>query len=647
MQILLLISKELTLSEATTFEGLVREAFIEPLRSVLIVDDQYPTWEEIFNLNLIGSAHSESLKNSSEKKKWHEPATANEVSGLIKEFRNQKPGFVIDIHDGVSGESKSVSCAGESPAELADHLHQSDLLVLDYNLEGINPGTGGDTARKILASVLKNQHFNLVVIHTSEDLEDTIYECLRSLMVRRSTSFDENCKANIDKIEDQIMEGEDEGDFDRSDIYEKLDMASYINARKSEDCFNKAFGDFMASRGGFSNLSSWADSLNLSMSEKKSFFYWSIDTFEKKYSNEFSETSFDGLSWSISDDCKWLRTSRGFVCFVKKGPENLIAELERAIVDWRPTPSRLISAKYRHEMSRMGAEVEDTSLRQKHAFAKFYDTIRNPGDSNLPPSQISLLRRLKLKDHVARQSEMLSFLVEDNVADFGQKIFDTDESEGSVFHSYYGVELERDSEHQKAISEYNRYVCCLPSKKNAFGVLKPEQLDSGHIFRLDGSWWVCATPACDLQPGQNTIAFKKGADESLRPFTALRLYEVKNLEALTDRHINSGSYCYIESGGEIVGLGLKSPKDDSKNPAVQKVDWRAFVALRGGMIEEGKLPILELCLELDGMNMKSENKDAEVVAKLRYEYALNYIQRIGTSVSRIGLEYVSSPKTTV
>ncbi len=36
---------------------------------------------------------------------------------------------------------------------------------------------------------------------------------------------------------------------------------------------------------------------------------------------------------------------------------------------------------------------------------------------------------------------------------------------------------------------------------------------------------------------------------------------------------------------------------------------------------------------------------ATLVAKLRYEYALNYIQRVGSSVSRIGLGYAAYPKT--
>ncbi|MBH2721165.1 MULTISPECIES: response regulator receiver domain [Serratia] len=628
------------MAKENTFEGLVREAFITPLRSVLIVDDQYPTWEEIFNSRVIGDKYSENIEASSAKKKWHEPATADEVIKLISEFRSQNPGFVIDIHDGVSDKISGKTAGSESPKQLADHLHQSDLLILDYNLEGAEAGTGGDTARQILASVLNNQHFNLVVVHTSEDLENTMYECLRTLMVSCTSKYDEKCIEYIDTLDEVISDKEAVDEFDRSHIEGKLDMATYIQARHPDEGLAFALGQFMRGEGAYFELSTWANELQLTKPEKKIFFYWAIRVFEKKYLSDFTDNPPKGLSWHISENCKWLRTSRGFVCFVSKGPENLLHELQTALVDWKPTPSRLLSAKYRHEISRIGAEVEDTSLRQKHAFAKFYETIRNPGRDDLPVAQIEILRHYKLKDHVSRQSEMLSFLVEGSVADFGKRIYAADELTGFTFHEHYKVDLNNDNDRKDAVSQYNRYVCCLPSIDDVSGETRSEQLDSGHIFKLEDTWWVCATPACDLQPGQGTIAFKKGRDLSLRSFTAIKLYPVKNLDELTYQHINSGSYCYVEYDGKILGLGVKSPRDDSTTPAIQKVEWRAFVAKNGGVIEDRRLSLLELQLELDDLKIKSDNKEAEVVAKLRYEYALNYIQRVGTSVSRIGLGYV-------
>lgn len=629
------------MSDLNTFEGLVHEAFIGPLRSVLIIDDQYPTWEEIFSSKIDSEDNIQEIENVIGKKKWKSPAIAREIMNLISEFRSQKPGFIIDIHDGVSNEVAVKTAGSETPEQLANHLHQSDLLILDYNLEGVQAGTGGDMARRILASVLNNQHFNLVVVHTSEDLDNAIYESLRSLLQSCTSQYNDDENRQINHIENIISEKEDEGDFDRSLIEEKLDMSSYIQIRHPEGGQKKALSEFMRGYGAFKDLSDWADELELNRSQKKWFFYWAIRSFEKKYLADFTDTPPRGLSWGISSPCKWLRTTRGFACFVKKGPKNILAELEKALVDWKPTPSRLLSAKYREEISRIGAEVEDVSLKQRHAFAKFYETIRKPGNEQLPESQIDLLRYYKLKDHVSRQSEMLSFLVEENVADFGKRIYAVDKNNGFTFKNHYHVDLDNQNDNIVAVNQYNRYICCLPSREELMGNDISEQLDSGHIFKLDDSWWVCATPACDLQPGQNTIAFKKGTDINLRPFTAIRLQPVTNLNELTSQHINSGSYCYVQFGEEIVGLGIKSPKDDSTTPAIQKVDWRNFVALNGGVIKDGKLSLLELQLELDNLKIKSEQKEAVFIAKLRYEYALNYIQRVGSSVSRIGLAYVS------
>ncbi len=631
------------MANGASFDDLVHEAFIKPLRSVLIVDDQYPTWEEIFNSKLEGTDKSIEIENRSETKSWSSSGTAKEVYDLVREFRCQNPGFIIDIHDGVSSQIDIKTAGSESPQELADHLHQSDLLVLDYNLEGSESGTGGHTARKILSSVLSNHHFNLVVVHTSEDLDNVIHECLCSLMKTCSSQYNQNIVDELEKLENLIIEKEEEDSFDRSLIADKFDLASYIYSRSADGVLEKALGEFMQGKGVLSALSAWADELSLIGKNKRIFFYWAVRELENKNSSNFIESPPEALLWHISDNRRWLRTSRGFVCFVEKGPQNLIAELKDALENWKPTPSRLLSAKYRDEISKIGADVEDQSLRQKHAFAKFYDTIINPNPNGLDlnDDQVELLRRQKLRDHVSRQSEMLSFLVEEEIIEFGSRIYETDRLSGFQFKNHYDVDLTDQNQKREAVSQFNRHICCLPSKPTEVTSEIKEQLDSGHVFKIDNDWWVCATPACDLQPGQNTIAFSRGNDQSLRPFTALRLEKVSDLKDLTSDHINSGSYCYVEYEGKVIGLGTRSPKIDAQKPAESKVFWRSMVAKNGGVISHGKLELFEIQLELENDVLKSELKVAEVVTKLRYEYALNFIQRVGGSVSRIGLGYVS------
>lgn len=627
------------MAETASFGELIEEAFIEPLRSVLIVDDQYPTWEEVFNSGLKGADFDGAVEKTSKDKKWRKDiATAKEILDLVSEFRSQKPGLIIDIHDGVSSNAGEKIAGSETPDQLADHLHQSDLLILDYNLEGSEAGTGGDLARQILRSVLSNQHFNLVVVHTSENLEDAFNQSVLSLMHSCTSQFDEKMREEIVAIGASL---DDEPEFSKNEVLECFGEADYVSLRlPGKENFNRFLGEYMSGKGVFAGLSGVADRLGLKGGQKKNFFFWALSEYEKSIKQSFcSGESPSGLSWKNAGDFKWLRTSRGFVCFVEKGPERLLEDLKCSLEDWQPSPSRLISAKYRDEISRMGAEVEDEALRRKFSHAKFYDTIQNPTPHELAGDQVAGLREQRLREHVARQSEMLSFLIEDQVAAFGSRLHRCDVDTKGDFRSHYEVDLEDPKQKQEARDQYNCHVCCLPLKKKPNELDLKEQLDSGHVFRLGENWWVCATPACDLQLGQTKIAFSEGTDGSLRPFTALKLHKVSDLNKLTDGHINSGTYCFIECEGKIIGLGAKDPTLDVKEPASSKVTWRSMVAKNYGTITNGQLDLLEITL--DGEEIKSDPTWASVHAKLRYEYALNFIQRVGGSVSRIGLGYVT------
>lgn len=612
-----------------SFSELVKEAFIDPLRSVLIVDDQYPTWEDILNDHFDASSQDDTLRKQSEAKNWRKnPADPNSV---IEQFRRREPGLVIDIHDGVKPNYKVE----------ASHLHQSDLLVLDYNLEG--ESFGGEKARKILQTVLKNQHFNLIVVHTGEDsLDDVMFECLFSMMSSCTSQFNNDFTATLDALSERLDEFGDGDDFDRNLLSEKLSPEMYFSLRRSGSNVRDVQRQFMRSIGEFGALGEWAKSAGLKNKELKDFFYWAIREFEKPRENMFSVDTFDGLSWKNGSDFKWMRTSKGFVTFVKKGSNDLLLELQNAIESWKPTPSRLISAKYRHELTKAGAVAEDRTLQKKHVFAHFYKDFCSPARQDLTISESDRLRNMKLKAYVARQSEEISFYIEDEVARFGEKIKQIDEKNTGNFSSHYNVDLtvENSEESREAIRQYNSYVSTLPLK------IPDDQLDSGHIFKLDSDWWICATPACDLQPGQTTIGFV-GSSSSLRPFTALRLLPINNHSDLTRNHINSGLYCFVEDNpGNVICLGLQEvepleSKEKNKEVTIDngKVIWRMYLALDNGSIVDSRL---ELSIpKINDDRPVFEQKEARVVSKLRYEYALNYIQKVGVSVSRIGLGYLS------
>ncbi len=621
------------MTDAVNFSDLVREAFIEPLRSVLIVDDQYPTWEEILNNSLDRELKESGVAQTSTKKDWmtapHGPLD------VINQFRKRNPGFIIDIHDAITKDDPEKTKLLENPIELANHLYQSDLLVLDYNLEGNNSGLRGEKARKIIQSVLLNKHFNLIVVHTGEDdLDEVFFDSLLSLMQSCTSKFDKKLQSKLEQLDTKLDELELDECFDRKDLPKYFDAATYIAIRSPNYPLEKVTRDYMKSIGVLHTLSDWGKSLGLIGEELKNFLFWSIREFEKRKLQLFSKQSFDGLKWHNGSSCKWLRTVRGFVTFVSKGTEDLLGKLQMALENWQPTPSRLLSAKYRHQLSSIGVEAEDRTLLKSHVYAHLYKEIRGVDLGDESKEISNKMRAIKLKEHVLRQSESISSHIEDEIVRFGDKIVSVDVDGACNFSSHYGVDLSIPKEAKLAIIHYNSYISTLPLKNEI------EQLDSGHIFELNSEWWVCATPACDLQPRQNSIAFV-GDSQNFKPFTALLLKKV-DIDDLTSDHITSGAYCFVENKpGEIISLGLRTPVKNEK-PVNEKVTWRMFLAADNGVIIKNVLNVL--VPKLDANGLVTTPAKGLVTAKLRYEYALNYINKVGGSVSRIGLGYASFGK---
>ncbi|MCZ8195469.1 MAG: response regulator receiver domain [Hyphomonadaceae bacterium] len=626
--------------EATSFEDLVREAFLAPVRSVLIVDDEYPTWEEVLNDRLPEADKNMGLAARSAAKAGK--GNSKELLDIISGFRDCDPGLVIDFHDPTP---IVVPEETGTALELASHLHQSDLLILDYNLEGDAGGLGGTAARRILKSVLSNRHFNLVVVHTGEeDLEAVKEDCLLSLHNECLQDFPAEFLELVDKFEtnelDNFFDATEEKLTDFVKYFSTSDYLEIQKARRAGKSIKEICKD---DKGAFDKVTAWWKLIAGEGAEyqaTKAFFKCCVlKKFEQAKKQLFSDHAFDDVTWSTGGDKIWLRSAKGFVAFVPKKTDDLLDHLVRALEDWGPTPSRLLASKMRYELNSTGVIFEDAVFKEAEVFARFYEDICQSPSEILFETQVENQQRLKIREHISLHTESMSYLVEDQMVEFAKQIIAVDRTTSGDFKAHYNVNLTSEEARKQANAKYNAYISNLPDKAT------PTQLDSGHVFRHNGAFWVCATPACDLQPGQTSIAFD-GASNELRPFTALRLEEIE-LAHLEASHINSNTVCFIRHSGtgKPLALGLRNVRDEAAeeaprvDPSTQKVTWRIFIARKGGVIEDGKLSIRSFSLE--GDQVKSVDVDVVVHAKLRYEYALNFIQRVGGSVSRIGLGYVS------
>ena len=139
------------------YSDLIDEAYIDPIRSVLIIDDEYPTWEDWLTGQVTGSGTGQ---------RW---GNLNKINTLIETFRSKQPALTVDIHNGETEERY-----------LEDYIHQSDLLILDHALSPED--FAGEKALKISSALLEEtNHFNLILLHTNSDkLVEPFAQLLRS-----------------------------------------------------------------------------------------------------------------------------------------------------------------------------------------------------------------------------------------------------------------------------------------------------------------------------------------------------------------------------------------------------------------------------------------------------------------------------------
>ena len=174
----------------------------------------------------------------------------------------------------------------------------------------------------------------------------------------------------------------------------------------------------------------------------------------------------------------------------------------------------------------------------------------------------------------------------------------------------------------------------------------------GHILNINEEKWACLSPICDLVPEQKTSVGIYGDVGKGKPFLAVKLHK-RNGE-LDATKINSNNFLFLPSRSDSGAVdkygfyeGSGTDPDKSLSP-----HWSLFVAENGGKFDsqEKKIRVAKIgfaAQEVEGsaekgIGLNFEHLECEIVAQLRYEYALNLIQKLGAEQTRVGLGYISS-----
>ena len=274
------------------YEDFIDEAYIKPIRSVVIIDDDYPTYDEV----LAAQFREEVVTGL---KAWRK--NPERIRSIIRRFRERTPPLLVDIHDGMNVDS-------EREVVFTSHLHQSDLLVLDFQLDPSRENDG-TAAIDILRKSISNDHFNLVVVYTSHDLVQVFYDVLTGLVGPASEiSLAEADVGDAEELIDAVtvrIEG-----FERR-LLESMDREAYFDYRGSPD---KSIGRMLNGEPPYAAFKAACEEAGWAPPQRKTIFRYILDGIQNRLKEMMDSDCKVQLSWS-NDAPYWIQSDTIFVAF--------------------------------------------------------------------------------------------------------------------------------------------------------------------------------------------------------------------------------------------------------------------------------------------------------------------------------------------
>lgn len=582
------------------YRGLVREVYIGGLRSVLIVDDDFPTLDEVLDDAFMFSSENEPKAWLKNRKLMRE---------TLQYFREAAQPLIVDMHDGSN-------IPDEREVDFATHLHQSDLLILDYNLDrGIDHG---EKAIRIIRELARNPHFNVVVINTQKDVATVFAEIVLSL-----TTAKDDLEAEDDDFLELVQNKLDARDVDWDEIQSLVhsDPSLFVEACRQWNCglktrdFDSAIFvpfDNKCQRGG------------LSAAQRRRLLEHHFHEYQKVIEPKLSSEHIAGLSYaSIASAVKWIKANNFFIAFAHKSDEdNLLKVAEDALVSWRPHPARMILSKLRTEIEENGVTVQDAVLSAKNASALWYKEALSAEAEE---------RTVKIEELTKRQSEMLFSRVLPNVKHYTQQLLESDDvdmnangkSAIDACQVHFGIDLQNGETRKKAADEHNILVSSKP----------PEgwHLQTGHVLQIEEQFWICLSPSCDLVPRSESDRDATYGKEVM-PFLAVKLQDASdNMRG----KVLDGRFVHIMIDGAPRRFAINTPKDHASRKL-----WHTLFAQNLGKFDTSNMELGISYISGGDSGLEVKTTTARVVGQLRYEYALSLAQQFAHFVSRIGLDFV-------
>ncbi|MCU4638704.1 response regulator receiver domain [Acinetobacter courvalinii] len=593
------------MSANIVYKDLIKEAFIAPIRSVMVIDDEYPTLTNLISV----------IKNQGQNK--YKVENLERLQNIIKMCHGEMK-WTVDVFDG----KDSIQ------SHIPDRLKHSDLVILDYHLDGkVNP-EDSEKARDILHSLDSNQHFNIVMVHTNgfqDDIEKVYDEILCDFIkVSKKHLFELN--SDLDNIIEEWLVENDPDEERFLFLNHKFgikDVVSLINAENEKEAYypqkpTNLFHPFKADIQQLTNEIK-VDHKNIDIKDITQWFGSKVVlklVKELKGTREISE-----VKWGWENEVNFICTDNIFITVIRKqdGPvkAELYEQLFKSLVKFNPSPMFLLLAKIRHYIDEIGLEQANRITNNKYAQAGWlYNLLKKSVDVSEHEKAIDI------------HWEQLGRASKPHLRDFSKKLceslmLENSNDEKVIVQKFFKVNNEQTHE---VLSNLNAFSCSIPPCST--------HLTTGSILKIDDKFWLCLSPSCDLVPGQRSRDWEARIGEQYTVFKAVQLNEEINVNKAND-DANTNNYLFLQDANGVVKA--YSIAIGKKNPT-----WDIFYAHNQGIFDESR-QIKLTCLRKDTDNttslLSTREYVATVIAELRYAYALNFLQKLGGNQTRIGLNY--------
>lgn len=562
---------------------LLTEAFIKPIRFALLLDDSFPTFA-----TMAGAGRDETLDN-------------DRAKSLFELCRSK--GWLCDV-----GNRPAVAERFEND----NHLHQSDLLILDYNL---NPADQDDptAALGILQKLAASEHFNLVIVYTDSESRSVTRDIAYSLGAGDDlTPEAHNDAAEIIADLDPEVEEALSKEFSQAILDDYISgpalRASSVSFREALKNAGIAFRDIPAVLNVWTRGRLEARLKPLVLAERRS-----------NRAVATSLASHGGPYWVARDNV--------FVAVANKtadAPEVLIDRLTSAIEAWDPNPLLVMMMQARASLEKAGTLADHKVLETPRLRAGWLLRIlmgKNETD-----------RRANVADLYGRLFERLATSVEPSIVEFGTRLIrpNLDEPSVDTARTMAGAVHNLGASH--IYHALNEYLC---SDECPDGAMTTGVVFSG-TRRGKLQYWVCVTPACDLVDGQNRSGWD-GELKPTRPVAVARLSIIRSMPAIEKTLENATIGRHIFLFVDHKPIVLEATDETSRQMSLETI----FLE-NGGRIAGGKFKGHVVDLDEHGKLVANEI-EFDVVAKLRPDYANRLLTQSGSQRARIGVDFFNLP----